>query len=438
MKKHFVILAAAVAALFAACTKETPNVDVTPVGMVKVELTAGVEGATKTTYDADGKFSWTEGDQISVLCSDDNIYTFTAKSSAAKSVFVGEIPAGVTVGSQAFFPANENHAMNTYHVASVATLHGAGQAALPMVGDKLEDGSFTFSHITGAYKFTVENIPADYTSVEVTIATSSLKLSGTFGIYHGSDDKWAWSAATTDVDNEKTYVRTVDVAEGKAVVYLPYCKYNLWGTTTITVVAYDAENQAKTLLPTTEVSGLGDVNCARATVYPVKPFAVPEQVEGIDWNAEGIQTATLSENFIAEQPGKLNLTELKAFADKENLYVRLKVADPTESSAMLRYYFAAPEGSNTVWYWEKDAFGDFIKSSKFKNLAITYGSDPVAVTTEVIEGETYWQLVFPRAAHALTASAGSVKIGFLTYTASEAETGFMPQCWTNMMEVTLP
>lgn len=443
--KKFAFVFAALAACFAiSCTKEVAD-DAPQGGMQTVTVTASVEQMTKTAYDADGKFAWHKGDQISILGTDKIFYTFTATEAGETTTFTGLLPEGVELRKEAYYPADPGHHRDGdnwfFNVAEYKDLTATGSADLPM-GAYLEPGNYVFRHITGAALFTFTDIPEGIEAVEIAFS-HGVQLSGEFQSWTGSDDAgkfWVYGAHNAaEGTTQGSYVRKVSVVENTAKVYLPYpTDGKIWSGLHVSVTGFNAAGEEVVLLEDLATAQNID-EMPRATVTPVEPISLAAEDEGIDWNAEGIQTATLTETFINEYPGKLNLTELKAFADAENLYVRLKVADPTEaSSALLRYYFAAPEGANTVWYWEKDTFGDFIKSSKFKNLDITYGSDSVAVTTEVIEGETYWQLIFPRAAHALTTSAGSVKIGFLTYTASEAETGFMPQCWTNMMEVTLP
>ena len=108
--KRFAFIFAAFAACFAvSCNKEMPESVTTPTvqdGFKTVTITADIADAdTKTSYDADGKFSWTKGDQISVLASDDNFYTFTATETAATSTFTGQIPEDVTLGQYALYPA---------------------------------------------------------------------------------------------------------------------------------------------------------------------------------------------------------------------------------------------------------------------------------------------------------------------------------------------
>ena len=192
MKKITVILAALAAAFVVSCTKETPETQLpqdqnAPAGMKQVTITASIEGAdTKTSYDADGKFSWTKGDKISVLGSDNVFYTLTAEQTNASSVFTGYIPEGCKLGSYAFYPADVNHKYENwtpyYHLPAYKDLTDGFSADLPM-GAKGSDGKYAFTHVTGALYFTFTNIPEDIVAVEISVKNSDLKFSGDFSAF---------------------------------------------------------------------------------------------------------------------------------------------------------------------------------------------------------------------------------------------------------------
>ena len=364
MKKQIVLIAAAFAALFAvSCTKETP-VENAPVqgGMKEVTITASVDQESKTAYGTNGAFSWTKGDQISVLCSDELVHTFTATSAGASTTFTGYLPEGVTLGDQAFFPANDNHAENSFYLAATSE---ALDASLPMVGTKSEGNSYQFAHCSGGFQFTFKNIPENVTVLGAEFVTSDLKISGTYEIWT-ANEKYVYGVYAAANDAEKQYARKVRVANGEAKVYLPYgTGGDLWGDTTLKLVGYDAQGNATELL--TKDMKLGGKSHSRAVVIPVIPyeFPKPSPLASVDWESENVTTYVLPDWFKQEQPTKVNLTELKAVADADYLYVRVKCADPA-SAALIRYYFADTntEGGNSVWYWESTTYGEFIKSSK--------------------------------------------------------------------------
>ena len=83
MKKIYVI-GSALAALLAACTAERPE----EFQVLSLQASRGTE--TKTAYAGEVNFSWSAGDQISVLCNDGthNFWqTFTTQSSGASATF---------------------------------------------------------------------------------------------------------------------------------------------------------------------------------------------------------------------------------------------------------------------------------------------------------------------------------------------------------------
>ena len=93
------------AAVITACQKERvenePVVEQTPY-VYSVKATISSDAETRTDYDADGKFSWTAGDQISVLFHDgeiDRFFTLTADAAGATATFSGTIERGFIIGA---------------------------------------------------------------------------------------------------------------------------------------------------------------------------------------------------------------------------------------------------------------------------------------------------------------------------------------------------
>jgi hypothetical protein len=85
MKKIYLLLMAAAAIV--ACNKQ-PVADEPAAnhGSYVFSINASLSGETRTDYDADGKFSWTKGDQISVLFNNgttDKFFALTAQSDGA-------------------------------------------------------------------------------------------------------------------------------------------------------------------------------------------------------------------------------------------------------------------------------------------------------------------------------------------------------------------
>ncbi|MBR5034499.1 MAG: hypothetical protein IKX71_04255, partial [Bacteroidales bacterium] len=325
MKKYAFIFAAIFACMIVSCTKEQPALqdDNANPAMKTVTISATIdENLTKTSYANGTTFSWTAGDQISVLCSDGNFYTFTADETAAESTFTGSIPSGEHLGDYAFFPADEGHLYSglKFNIPEFKDLTSHPSADMPMVGDKGEGDSYSFMHCSGASLFTLDNIPSKIKSVKVSFVSASLKLSGLFGVFKSSE-QWRWNADGGSTDSEKTFARKVTVVSGKAEVYLPYAwGAQMWANNTVTVTGYDASNQAYALVTDKKMKGNGDYTYARAHVQPLTPIVL-NNLDNINWAAADVVTSTLDE----WQTATVALTELKAVADNYFLYARVKL-----------------------------------------------------------------------------------------------------------------
>ena len=106
MKRYFLIIMMMAAAVISSCTKQTfdenqPNVDsetTTYIYTVSANTTV-----TKTDYDSDGKFEWSDGDAISVLFNngtDNKFFTLTLTDGAGTNTasFSGEVETGYEIG----------------------------------------------------------------------------------------------------------------------------------------------------------------------------------------------------------------------------------------------------------------------------------------------------------------------------------------------------
>ena len=136
MKKICILLFTAVA--FVACNKvsetiinepvEVPVNNDIPAGYHLVTLSAAqaeaVDEDTKTTYANDKVFSWTSGDEISVLFNDgstNRFFTFSTTGTGASATFTGLVEDGFdyegSVGGTkwALFPANVGFIISVEH-----------------------------------------------------------------------------------------------------------------------------------------------------------------------------------------------------------------------------------------------------------------------------------------------------------------------------------
>lgn len=331
MKKSIIIAAILGAALSVSCNREEiPDINS---GMQTVTISASINPATKTSYAGGTAFSWTAGDKISVLCSDGNFYEFTASSTAASSAFTGMIPAGESVSSYAFFPADANHASAgggsyKFSIPEYKDLTSHPSADMPMVGDKGEGNSYSFMHCSGAALLTVTDIPAKYTSVEVSIVNASLKISGLYGVYKSSG-VWTYGAAAGSTDSEKTFVRKVVVNDGAAQVYLPYASgADIWAKSVVKVTGYDSSNTPTVLFSDKQMKALPAFT--RAEVLPLAPLVVPptNNLKNIDWSDPTI---------VANAGLNSRIVEWKASSDKAYIYINYKITTSKISSTKYIY-----------------------------------------------------------------------------------------------------
>ena len=419
MKKTFVILAAAVAALFAvSCVKETPNENLAPVGMKTVTLTADYSNlATKTTYGDQGQFSWTEGDQISVWCSDEQFHTLTATSAGKRVEFTGELPEDVALGWYAFYPADENHAADSYyHIPMYKDLSATGSADLPMAA-QVEDGVYVFKHMSAAALVTFTNFPADATSADVTFVNARMKFSGSFeAIISSEDGAFVWNSVASDAEGtengnflpveERTFSRTVPVVNGTAKVYLPY-NGSLWWDydSTVDVVAH-LSNGKDVELVKGRLMNADEASPERGTIIPYAPLELPNYLDfgALDWNAENVAVAVNDESATSD----LRYKELRAFVDDNNLYLRLKAT--VESPFGADYFdvvFSDGDGDTKAWsgwtttgtntYW-KEHKGVVDAEGNLTSMIFSVDGEykDITVHTEKTADEVTWYLMFPR------------------------------------------
>lgn len=440
MKKTFVILAAAVAALFAvSCVKETPNENLAPVGMKTVTLTADYSNvATKTTYGDQGQFSWTEGDQISVWCSDEQFHTLTATSAGKRVEFTGELPEEVSLGWYAFYPADENHAADChFNIPMYKDLSVTGSADLPMAA-QVEDGVYVFKHMTAAALVTFTDFPEDVTSADITFVNARMKFSGDFHAYT-SDGAFVWSSVASDKEGtengnflpveERTFSRTVPVVDGKAQVYLPY-NGSLWWDydSTVDVVAHLSDGTELELL-TGKVMNADESSPERGTIIPYAPFSLPPYSPSVNWNTVDWDGTNVASGAVE------GLAEFKAVADKNYLYYRVGMAADF-TGTHVQFCFGSGVGETSIWWgWNTTVASMHSEEIRLFKETISY------TNRKVEEGDlTYWDVAFPRNGFEALAASGSAYVGVYSVNSNDgwALVGNSPVRWTDMLEVTLP
>ena len=405
MKKFLLILASLLAAAAAvSCTFEIvpspsddeeiirDNGNAVPEGFKVVSINAVQGNDTKTSYEGDVTFSWTSGDAISVYCTDATepantaFYTFSTTGSGSSASFSGVIPATAEVGDMALFPANPGHAYVRdtvwFKVAADTSLVTAGSADIPMYGANDGAGTFAFTHLAGAFKLNVNNVPAGVTDVKVSFTAASSKMSGSFNLIGDGPRTWA-ATGGTDVA-ARTITRECPVTSNEFTVYFPYTTGTVWGSSSITVKDYTGGSEGSVLytndavgaFPVTrkQVTRLGTLSCGYRSVF------------GVDWSGVSATANT--------SPTKTALKSIKAKSDDTYLYVLLEVdgsqlnttlydGSKDTFSNLFNFYIGTPTGDSGQWGAQKvthltEVWAVYNNNITFKHWSAAYISSNLA------------------------------------------------------------
>lgn len=447
--KRFAFIFAAFAACFAvSCNKEMPSETIAPPtaedGFKTVTITADIADAdTKTSYDADGKFSWTKGDQISVLASDNNFYTFTATETAATSTFTGQIPEECSISRISYFPASENHTYDpswwsVYSIDEYKDMKGLVSAEIPMYGLHQDDDSFTFTHLTGAIQLTFTNIPDEVNEVEISVKNEKCKFSGLWNV---STADWSWDAAYGESDSELTYTRKVPVQDNSAQIYVPYLG-GIWYSSIINITGFDTEGNELVLL-TNKKMGANGTPIEKAQIVPYKTLELPDYVPPVDWDDPEIPSYDLPESASSSRQV---LRKIQYCADVNKINIRLTASisyiESTSTEKLTFAFFDKTNGSGAgLWGWWNSAAGDvqYVAEGKatISNTELTVTiSEGVETEIDTENNLVIWSFAIPRNTNEIFKNS-VVYMGIMSQYGSDA-TGALPDKYGSMLEVTLP
>lgn len=470
MKKFAFIFAAIAASIVVSCTKETPaeTPDTSaPAGMKMVSITASVDDtATKTIYTPDGtdptllKFSWTKGDQISVYCSDNNFYTFTAEDDGTSVSFTGSIPEKVSLGWCAFYPADAGHKVVKegdveyyyYNYPEYKDLSTTGSADLPM-GAVKNEGVYAFKHMSGAAWLTFTNIPDFVKEVEISIVNSAHIISGSFKTY--SNDPWSWVYAGANTVSEKTLIRKVAVTNNQAQLYFPF-KGQMWSTNIINITGFDSEGNEYALLADKTMKGRSE-EFVPGTIIPYAPLELPDYVPSVDWtkvdwSAENVAIVT---NASGSDDAKCE--ELKVVADEYYMYAWLTCTLETPYTAnyidiLLSDGDAEGEGAGVAWdqwpgtkgvhNYNKQHKGTMDSNGNLTSMTFNYNGvyENIEYKTEISNDKINWYLAFPMSyLSAYKSEDNKIYVGFRLWTDWNNYAAIPARGYgQSMLEVTLP
>ena len=448
MKRFHFLWTALATVAFIACTavnKEEPEIinpgqeEVVPEGYEILTIEASRVDDTKTAYANEVTFSWSAGDQISVLCNNgtNNFWqTFTVDTPSASSTFTAQAPVGTKIGSLdenpvkiALYPADANHVYTgateiSFHIPAVRDFRSANgghkETAIPMFAWGDTNDCFAFANLTGAAKFTFVNIPSNTTQVKFLFEnTCDLKLNGTFPLSIAtSAADVAWSAVETQEPSESAVTYYADVENGMATFYLPYAEGALWPWNHVKLV--DANNESTILYDNDKVNKIV-ITKNQIVKLPSLDASTGGVVNNFtpSWGPwDNIPTAINTDDTYPA------IRKMKAYADDSSLYLYLEVAPSALDKTHLydhkfRFYVADDGGSTSYWGSAKTTR---IETEAWAvdhgSIAFAYwdGTPFEGYHTQAEQDTWYYEIKISRT-HAKTASllqnAGTVKIGVI-------------------------
>lgn len=401
MKKVFYILAFA-GLVVSACNKENPAVQEpasTPGTYTYVIDASFASDMTKTEYANDKTFSWSQGDQISVLFhnGDDNqFFTFTAtKGGSATTRFEGEVTDGYTIGASnnsekwALYPANPNHAyLATSSVDAVRfyipgefdfTAPGAHHSVnMPMWARGDDNDCFTFKGLTACYKFTFTGL-TNVSKVKLTVENkgNGYYLSGRSPLQGNGDDLYL---EMYQDEGSTTVSITDNVSSGTATFYV---NARCWDAlaSNITLQNMDAgDNYENIIYKATAVNTLTGIAQARICVVPSCDLSaygvgVPFwSAFGVNWSSIDMYADDSSKDAF---PGEGNkIVEWKATSDDTDIYFYFKtVASAAQTAGQWESYIVTGfDTDNDPTTGEAGSYG-LGDGFEARSLAYPYSND---------------------------------------------------------------
>ena len=371
MKHSFIPMMLMATMALASCEKQ-PAV-VTPVNenepyVFSLKATAP-DIDTRTDYSATGVFSWSAGDQISVLCNngtENKYFTLTTAESGASVTFSGPIDAGYSLGELtsgtkiALYPASDHKYVaadskpikfNIPAVIDFTTSHYSANMPLYAEGDA--DNNFAFKNLCCGYKFKFTEVSAKKAKLVVQ-NQNTYQLTGDIPIHSGpyNDNGYA------DVGSQNGSMTLIaNVEDGTVTFYVPFRYYAPFFPI---ITLYDAETDGviytNTAAAAKQLNSLGEVKPFAISVTGFV-FSFPSRY-GIDWNAETVSAEGDSGSTTS------GIKVIKAKADASYLYLYFEVekakliTDATYDYANSATLYAGDESdancTKTSWMWTSD------------------------------------------------------------------------------------
>ena len=240
MKLSYTIYTALAVMALAACqAKEEalPQEPEVPEGYKTLQINASYQ-ETKTAYAGDVTFSWTEGDEIAVICNDGtenswvSLVAVTPGGSATEfsAVVEGAVATGSLTGTRmALFPVSDQHRYTDdtavdFYIPAVRDFRDSENTAIPMFAYGDDSDAYAFANMCGAIKFVFEDLPAGISEVKLVYQSAWEKLNGLFPLINLGGDATAvtWEIASAASYAERSLTLYEDVKGGGVAFYIPF------------------------------------------------------------------------------------------------------------------------------------------------------------------------------------------------------------------------
>lgn len=216
MKKIFFVFAA-VAVLFAACSKENPaNEDsiIPAATTAKVYTLSATMPATKATVnELSGKFEWVSNDKIAVYDKEQSKYQiFTTINSGESVTFSFTATDGLNhdfSGSDAYYPASRLNSAQT-DLEPQITIASAGDVPMKATNN---GGSLEFDYEAAVVKLTVNHVPSFTESVEFVNDGNSYAAE----VSHSSNEDMVFYFVVAESNSASSEINLYDTANNQFV-----------------------------------------------------------------------------------------------------------------------------------------------------------------------------------------------------------------------------
>ncbi|MBO4475581.1 MAG: hypothetical protein J5737_02490 [Bacteroidales bacterium] len=446
MKRFYISFLLMAAAAVTACENQfVSDEPETPADKYVFTLQASSPGIdTKSEYSAAGEFSWSSGDQISVIFNngtENKFFTLTTTDNGATASFSGSIDAGYTIGELssgtkiALYPASDHKYVAAdskpikFNIPAVTDFTASHYSAnMPLYAEGDSGNNFAFTNLACGFRFTFTEVSAS--KVKFVVENQKTRqLSGDIPLHSGPylDNQYA------DVGSEKASLTYIANVENETVTF--YVPYRYWADFQPTITLYNADTDemlfTNTAAAAKQLTSLGQVKPFSISVTGFV-YSFPSQ-HGIDWNsitvsAEGDSSSSNS-----------GVKVFKAVADPSYLFIYFvldknkMLTDPSYEYANLQVLYLGDESDancvNTSWIW-----GDTETYTKEATGAwLTYNGEPAFHCWEGIVGsdtgnkagsvavnkdDVHYEMRIPRdnsKAPMTSTSASTAHVGMIVY-----------------------